>query len=119
MVRTLTRAVLKVTAALLLCFLVMAATPSRVASDRSPGGADHSALMGRSHFNPAADAPAAVRPTRESRAREAHEAWSAAKDTRSLSVLEAFIARYGDTFYAELARARMAGLRKPPRSPGK
>jgi hypothetical protein len=120
MVRTLTRAVLKTAAVLLLCFLAMAATPSRVASDRAPGAQpEHSTLTGRSHFNPAADTPAAVRPTPDSRAREAHEAWSAAKGTRSLRVLEAFIARYGDTFYAELARARMAEVRKLSRSSGK
>jgi hypothetical protein len=120
MVRALTRAGLKVAAVLLLCFLAMAATPSRVASDRSPGAAlEHSALTGRSHFNPAADAPAAVRSASDSRAREAAEAWSAAKGTRSLPVLEAFIARYGDTFYAELARARMAQLRKVSPSLGK
>ena len=120
MARALTRAGLKVAAVLLLCFLAMAATPSRVASDRSPGAQlEHSALTGRFHFNPAADAPAAVKPASDSRAREASEAWSAAKDTRSLPVLEAFITRYGDTFYAELARARMAKLRKPSPSFGK
>ena len=47
-----------------------------------------------------------------SAAREAYEAWSAAKDTASMAVLEAFVARYRDTFYAELARARIAYLRK-------
>jgi hypothetical protein len=110
-VRALTRAGLKVVAVLLVCFLAMAATPSRVASDRSPGAQlEHSALTGRSHFNPAADALAAVRPASGSKAREAAEAWRAAKGTRSLPVLEAFIARYGDTFYAELARARIGEL---------
>ena len=34
---------------------------------------------------------------------EAAEAWSATKDTTSTAVLEAFVARYKDTFYAELA----------------
>jgi hypothetical protein len=33
-------------------------------------------------------------------------------DTTNLTVLRAFIARYGDTFYAELARARMAELHR-------
>ncbi|MFZ1104082.1 MAG: hypothetical protein WAN86_14780 [Hyphomicrobiaceae bacterium] len=120
LIRAVTRAGLKVAAVLLLCFLSMAVTPSRVASDRPPGAAlEHSALTGRSHFNPSADAPAAVKPASDVRAREAAEAWSAAKATRSLRVLEAFIARYGDTFYAELARARMAELRKLSRSFGK
>jgi uncharacterized caspase-like protein len=72
---------------------------------------EHSALTGRFYFNPAADA-SAPKPAADARAREASEAWSAAKDTRSLAVLDAFVARYGDTFYAELARARMAELRK-------
>jgi len=33
-------------------------------------------------------------------------------DTTNLTVLKAFIARYGDTFYADLARARIAELRR-------
>ncbi len=72
---------------------------------------EHSALTGRFYFNPAAELGerTAALP---SRAREAFDAWSAAKDTRSAVVLDAFIARYGDTFYAELARARKAELRK-------
>jgi hypothetical protein len=112
MVRALARAALKVAAVLLLCFLAMAATSSRVASDRSLGAQlAQSAPTGRLNLNPAADAPAVVKPSSDFR--EAAEAWWAAKDTRSLSVLEAFIARYGDTFYAELARARKAELRKP------
>ena len=116
MVRALTRAGLRVAAVLLLCFLATAATSSRVASDRSLGAQlEPSALAGRFHFNPAA----AVRPASDSRAREAAEAWRAAKDTRSLPVLKAFIARYGDTFYAELAQARMAELRKLSPSSGK
>jgi formylglycine-generating enzyme required for sulfatase activity len=43
---------------------------------------------------------------------EAAEAWSATKDTTSTGVLEAYIARYKDTFYAELARARIEELKK-------
>jgi uncharacterized caspase-like protein len=72
---------------------------------------EHSALTGRFYFDPAADlGDRAAAPT--SRAREAYDAWSAAKDTRSAAVLDAFIARYRDTFYAELARARKAELRR-------
>jgi uncharacterized caspase-like protein len=53
---------------------------------------------------------------------EAERAWSAVKDTTSLTVLEAFIARYKDTFYADLARARIDELKKqaaaaPPPGP--
>lgn len=79
---------------------------------------EHSALTGRFYFNPAADAGASL-PAADTRAREAAEAWSAAKDTRSLTVLDAFITRYGDTFYAELARARLAELRKTAPARGK
>jgi uncharacterized caspase-like protein len=78
---------------------------------------EHSALTGRFYFNPAVrPAAAETAPPRAtataSAAREAYEAWSAARDTTSMAVLEAFVARYRDTFYAELARARMAYLRK-------
>jgi uncharacterized caspase-like protein len=72
---------------------------------------EHSALTGRFYFNHAAElGERAAAPT--SRAREAFDAWSAAKDTRSAAVLDAFIARYADTFYAELARARKVDLRR-------
>ena len=43
---------------------------------------------------------------------EAAEAWDRAKDATSIVVLEAFIVRYKDTFYADLARARVDDLRK-------
>src|SRR5215831_1272471 len=42
---------------------------------------------------------------------EAAEAWGATKDTTNIAVLEAFIGRYKDTFYAELARARVDDLK--------
>ena len=83
---------------------------------------EHSALTGRFYFNPAVQTaePAKVAPARLS---EAAEAWDRAKDSTSISVLEAFIARYRDTFYADLARARMEDLKRqqiaaigPPRA---
>jgi hypothetical protein len=43
---------------------------------------------------------------------EAAEAWDRTKDATSVAVLEAFIARYAETFYADLARARIEELRK-------
>jgi uncharacterized caspase-like protein len=43
---------------------------------------------------------------------EAAEAWSMTKDATSLVVLEAFAARYKETFYAELAQARIEDLKK-------
>ena len=42
---------------------------------------------------------------------EAERAWNLAKDTKSVAVLESFIARYNDTFYAELARERIGQLK--------
>jgi uncharacterized caspase-like protein len=78
---------------------------------------EHSALTGRFYFNPAAEPRLSRAPAAEAPSREAYEAWSAAKDTTSLAVLEAFVARYGETFYAELARARMADLRKEAAAP--
>jgi hypothetical protein len=42
----------------------------------------------------------------------AAESWRAAKDTTSIEVLEAFIARYKDTFFAALARARVDELKR-------
>jgi len=43
---------------------------------------------------------------------EAAQAWSAAKDTTNVAVLESFIQRYKGTFYADLARARLDDLRR-------
>jgi hypothetical protein len=83
-------------------------------TDRRQVPWEHSALTGRFYFSPPADTAgrAARVPAPSSPAHEAFEAWTAAKDTTSLAVLEAYVARYGDTFYGELARARMAALRR-------
>ena len=72
---------------------------------------EHSALTGRFYFNPTAKlaAPPKVAPARLS---EAAEAWGAAERTTSIAALEAFILRYKDTFYADLARARIDDLKK-------
>jgi hypothetical protein len=43
---------------------------------------------------------------------EAAQAWTATKDTTSQAVLEEFIRRYGESFYAALARARLEELKK-------
>jgi uncharacterized caspase-like protein len=50
--------------------------------------------------------------TAAARLSEAAEAWDRTKDATSVAVLEAFIARYAETFYADLARARIEDLRK-------
>lgn len=77
---------------------------------------EHSALTGRFFFNPAAQPPAQVAAT-PFRSSEAAEAWSATRDTANIGVLDAFVARYRDTFYAELARARIEELRTPAKLP--
>ena len=43
---------------------------------------------------------------------EPAEAWDKIKDSQDLAALEAFAARYKETFYADLARARIEALRK-------
>ena len=43
---------------------------------------------------------------------EAERAWDRTKDTTNVAVLEAFITRYKDTFFADLARARLDELKK-------
>ncbi len=42
---------------------------------------------------------------------EAERAWAAAQNTKSVTALEAFIARFKDSFYADLARARIEELK--------
>ena len=51
-------------------------------------------------------------PSPPMRLSEAAEAWDRAKDGTSVTALEAFVARYKDTYYADLARARIADLKK-------
>src|SRR5262245_39398313 len=71
---------------------------------------EHSALRGRLYFNQASPVPESGKaaPIRLS---EAAEAWRAAEKTTSIPVLESFIARYNDTFYAVLARERIEVLK--------
>jgi uncharacterized caspase-like protein len=84
-------------------------------TDRKQVPWEHSALTGRFFFKPPAPAPAAAPappPVMHLRSSEAAEAWNATKDTTNVAVLGAFVARYRDTFYAELARARIEELKK-------
>jgi len=71
---------------------------------------EHSALTGRFYFGttPQTVGPNVVAQPQRS---EAEAAWAAAKDSTNIAVLEAFSARYKDTFYAELARARIDELK--------
>jgi uncharacterized caspase-like protein len=77
---------------------------------------ENSSLTGRFYFNPAGSTaePSKVAPARLS---EAAEAWVVVKDSTNVAVLEAYIARYKETFYAELARARIDELK--PRTAAK
>jgi hypothetical protein len=43
---------------------------------------------------------------------EAERAWIAAKDSTSIAALEAFIGRFGDTYYGDLAKVRVAELKQ-------
>lgn len=76
------------------------------ATDRRQVPWEHSALTERFYFNPAAQSPAR-QPAAQLRLSEVAEAWSAVKDTANVALLEAFLARYKDSFFAELARARI------------
>jgi formylglycine-generating enzyme required for sulfatase activity len=69
---------------------------------------EHSALRGRLYFNPGS--PTAGNTTGS--ASEAAEAWAAAERSPSIAALEAYAARYKDSYYAELARARIEDLKK-------
>jgi formylglycine-generating enzyme required for sulfatase activity len=57
---------------------------------------------------PAAKPAPAPHPTSE-----AAQSWAVIKDTTDIQVLEAFIKRYGDSFYADIARARLAKVAPP------
>ena len=95
--------------------------PDRRAQRRDAGDAEQAGAVGAFGadgavlFQSAAPAAAALARRRRrdpARLSEAAEAWAATKDTTSIAVLEAFIARYKDTFYAELARARIEEVKK-------
>jgi uncharacterized caspase-like protein len=98
---------------------------------------EHSALTGRFYFKTPTETPTTTArapqpqgqpqpqspPRTDAGSTEAERAWRQAKDTTSIAVLESFIARFKDSFYADLARARIEELKKaqtviatPPRS---
>jgi formylglycine-generating enzyme required for sulfatase activity len=52
----------------------------------------------------------ALKPAPQRQSTEAERAWRLTKDTTSSAVLEAFIARFGDTYYGDLAKMRLAQL---------
>jgi hypothetical protein len=65
----------------------------------------------------ATSGPAIVAPHSSS---EAERAWAVTQNATNITVLEEFIKRFGNTFYAALARARLAELKKAllPRTEG-
>ena len=73
---------------------------------------DSSALTGRFYFNQAAQRVTEPNDNASARLSEAAEAWSAIRDTKSISSFEAYIARFKDSFYAELARERIEDLKR-------
>ena len=65
---------------------------------------EHSALTGRFYFNASASTP--------TQGSEAERAWVVGKDATSVPALEAFIRRFGDTYYGDLAKMRLAELKQ-------
>lgn len=68
---------------------------------------EHSALTGRFYFG-----QAAAGQSPPWRVGEAAEVWNATKETTDINLLESFIARYKDTFFADLAKSRINELKK-------
>lgn len=52
--------------------------------------------------------------TADRRLTEAASVWTATKDTTSPAILEAYISRFGDTPFGDLARARLDEVKKSP-----
>ena len=72
-----------------------------------------SPIDGKFYFVPApAGAPSAA-----STENEAALAWNATKESTNPTVLDAFIRRYGTSFFADLARARLEELKAAPAKP--
>jgi uncharacterized caspase-like protein len=65
---------------------------------------EHSALRGRFYFNVVVNTAPLTS--------EAERAWDRTKDLASVPALEAFIKRYGDTYYGDLAKVRRAELQE-------
>jgi formylglycine-generating enzyme required for sulfatase activity len=65
-------------------------------------------LLGDFYFAGHASAPTTVTPP----SNEASQAWAEVKDSKNQAMLEEFIKRFGDSFYASLARVRLEELKK-------
>jgi formylglycine-generating enzyme required for sulfatase activity len=77
---------------------------------------ENSALTGRFYFNQPSQTATPSAPSFGSSGlgglRDAADAWDRTKDTANIGTLEAFVARFKDTYYADLARLRIEELRK-------
>ena len=71
---------------------------------------EHSALRGRFYFS--GPAQVATAPSVQLLSSEAAEAWGVAERTKSVAAFEAFIRRFGDTYYGDLAKVRLAELKQ-------
>jgi formylglycine-generating enzyme required for sulfatase activity len=67
--------------------------------------------LGDVYFGGKSELPAAASPTPQ-RLSEAAEAWTIVKDTTNIAALEAFMARFKSTYYADLAALRVEELKK-------
>ena len=74
---------------------------------------DHSALQGRFYFTGVSQAiaPTAMPPPVPTRQSDAAEAWGVADRVNTVPAFEAFIRRFGDTYYGDLAKVRVAELK--------
>jgi len=61
-----------------------------------------------------APSQAPVAPAAANGTSEAAQAWATIQNTTSVAVLQTFITRFGDTFYGNVARARLEELKKKP-----
>jgi hypothetical protein len=109
--------------------MCLVATTSRAASAATPASED--VTSPRPAANPFVAAPPPLIRTSDASAptdtkvgaaqgapkSEAAEAWDAIKDTTNPALLEAFIKRYGTTFFAEIAKARLDDLKTAAAKP--
>lgn len=86
-----------------------AATAKAPSADSKPAAAQVAAADPGPAASPRAPAGPAVNPS----SGEIAEAWRAVSMTTSPAVLEAFVRRFGDSIYGDLARARLQDLKAP------
>jgi formylglycine-generating enzyme required for sulfatase activity len=71
---------------------------------------ENSSLTGRFYFNPTGQTVSGG--IVQQQASEAERAWALTKDTTSVAALDAFIRRFGDTYYGDLAKVRLSELKQ-------